>query len=286
MAGITATFNGSTDSPGFDIVLSGLLAYDSFQVVRQDTSGDANTYPDTPVRGADSLDVVSDIYPVTDYESPLGTLVNYRLKLYTAGVLSATVDSGSTSITLANLGSQTSGKWFWIKNVPNPSLSRNVVISDFSEAGYRPTILGEYKVLGRRNPVVFTDVWGAKQGDFSVLAAKISGTYTTDPVVLEGLLTTGDVLLFQSAINNHQIRDMYFVVNNLGRTQYDRPYYGRSNDYTFDVAYQEVDQPSTAGLNAGYGIWEDLRDDPDYATYADVTADNASWLALLNRYSV
>jgi len=286
MAGIMAVYNGDSNSPGYTISLSGLLAFDTYTVVRQDYSFLAGTYPETPVRGADDIPVLTDTTTVTDYETPIGSTVNYQLRGYVGGVLTTSVDAGSDSITQGDVSSPPVGPFYWIKNISDPTLSRSVLIAKFDENDYEPAILGEYKVLGRRKPVVFTDVGDARSGNFECLAITIDGTYTTEVNALKALLLSGDVLLFQTIFNNHQIRDMYFIVTSLSRQQYDAPGADRTNDFTYTIGFQEVDQPLTSGLATSYGTWQDLKDDLVYTTWADVIADNATWDDVLIRYTV
>lgn len=280
---ITSAYNANSQAPGLTLSLGGLTGFQKYSVTRTDVSGSAAPYALAPVRGADYIDVVGNLATITDYEVPLGCTVEYTLNGWVGGVITSSVVSATNSVTVANVGAN---NFFWIKNVPNPTTSKRVMIGDFSAVEFQPTVLGEYKILGRQNPVVFTDVWGAKSGGMEIVCIEIGGTYTTDPQSLESLLTSGDVLLFQSIINTHQIRDMYFVVNGLGREQYNAPKLNFNNDYTFKVSFQETDQPSTFGLATGYGIWQDLKDDPTYTTWGQVLSGNATWLSVLNRYSV
>lgn len=283
MATISAAFNTSKDSPGFTITTSGLTGFTKYRIMRVDQGG---VYPETPVRGANLVNVISDAPVLTDYECPINTEVKYRLELYTGTVLTTTVLSSAVTIDSDDAVFDVGYNNFWIKNVLNPSQSLAVIIGDFSETSYDPSILGQYKVLGRRNPVVFTDVWGARSGDFPVYSLNYVGIQT-DIYALETLLTSGDPLLFQSAIQNAVIRDMYFTVTGLGRHQGDKLSPNFLPTMTYNVSFQETDPPSFTGQNFTIGTWGDLKDDPsaDAASWTAVAAAHATFGDVLNHYS-
>lgn len=283
MATISAAFNVSKDSPGFTISTSGMTGYTQYRIMRVDQG---SVFPDTPVRGANFVNVTSDAPVLADYECPINTSVKYRLELYTGSVLSTSVLSSAVTIDSSHVVFDVGYNHFWIKNVLNPTQSLAVIIGDFSETGYDPSILGQYKVLGRRNPVVFTDVWGARAGDFPVYSLNYAGVQT-DIYALEQLLTSGDPLLFQSAIQNTVIRDMYFTVTGLGRHQGDKLSSSFRPTMTYNVSFQETDPPSFVGQVFAIGTWGDLKDDPDAsaASWTSVAATYATFGDVLAHYS-
>lgn len=283
MATISVVFNNSANSPGVTITTSGLTGYDTYSIIRVDNG---SIFDDAPVRGADNVDVISDNPTLTDYECPINIEVYYRLELYTAGVLSDSEDSSPITIESADPIFEVGYNNFWVKNVFDPTQSLALIVGDFSEIAFEPKILGEYKVLGRRNPVVFTDVWGAREGDFPVYSMDYVGTQT-DITALETLLTSGDVLLFQSAIQPRIIRDMYFVVTSLNRSQGESLSNSYLPTFTYNVGFQEVDSPEAEGQAFAVATIGDLTDDPSatVATWADVVANFASWSDVINNYA-
>lgn len=283
---ITATYNAQDDSPGFTLALSGLTGFSKYRVMRLDQGPTLSgaVFADAPVRGADMITVTANTANVTDYEVPINTTVKYRLEGYISGVLNSSVLTANVTIDPLTAGFDVGYNNFWVKAVTNPPLSRSVIVGDFSEVEFDPTILGEYKVLGRAKPVIFTDVWGARSGSFSIQSIDYLGTQTTASE-LEALLTSSGVLLFQSGLQPYVLRDMYFVVKGLSREQYTHP--GRSNtiEWTYQVGFQEVDRPATLGSTFGFGTWGDLKDDPTYVTWQDVLNNFATWSDVFNHYT-
>jgi len=279
---ISAAYNNNPDNPGFEVSVSGLTGYNTYKIVRISVGG---VFPDAPVRGADNVSVVTNATTVDDYEMPINFDFNWRVEGYIGGVLtdySTTMTPGAITAPAsfpAYYGS------FWIKNVANPTLSRALIVSDFAETDYEPVILSNNNVLGRTKPVVFTDVWGARQGSFSILSVELLGNQTSIADI-EALIQSGDVLLYQTAYQSNILRDMYFIVTSLSRTQYTKPGLDNVLEFTYEVGFQEVDRLVTTGLATGYGIWLDLENDPAYTTYNDIAAANATYEDVLNRYTV
>lgn len=272
------TVSGSANI-AYKIDVSGLTGFQKYKVTRID-QGPTNTggvYQDAPVRSADFVDVIADTATVYDYEAPLNNYATFRLDGYVGGVVTSTVTS--SSVFLDNSGNEA----IWIKNVIQGT-AINVMLGDFSDVRYDPTILGEYKLLGRPNPVVFTDVFGARSGQFDVLAI---GTpwYDLSTNDTETMLISGDVLLLQSSIHAQTIKDMYFVTMGLGRSQYNKLVQAERLDFTYNVDFQEVDRPPTEGQTTGFGTWGDLSSDTAFTTWGDVNSGFATWLAVLQHYS-
>jgi len=281
--GITVAFNNSANSPGVTVSLSGLTGFNTYRVTRIDNG---SVYPESPVRGADGVNVIGNTAVITDNESPISTSVKYRLDGYVAGVLTSTVTSANITISASDPVFSAYYNHFFVKNVNNSSLSRAVVVGDFSGLDFDPAILGNYKVLGRRNPVVFTDVWGARTGHFSIHSLLLLGVQSST-VDLEALFQSGDVLLFQSALQPYVYQDMYFIVTGFSRSGYSNPHVTDAQEFTYDVQFQEVDRPASQGLSTGLGTWGNLRDDPaaSAVSWTTVTAAYATYTDLLNHYS-
>lgn len=279
---ISAAYNNDDSNPGFTVSVSGLTPYDTYKIVRISAG---SVFADAPVRGADMVEVITDATSIDDYEMPLNFDFNWRVEGYVGGVLTDYSTTMSTGAVVAPNGFPAYYGSYWIKDIANPSKSRAVIISDFSEVEYDPVILGQYNVLGRDKPVVFTDVWGARQGSFEVLSVDLFGNQTSVKD-MEDLLQSGDVLFYQTAYQSNVLKDMYFIVTSLNRTQYDKPSLTGELGFTYTVGYQEVDRPITSALPTGYGVWLDLESDPAYTDYNDVAADNATYEDVLNRYTV
>lgn len=72
---ITANYNSSYHSPGFELTVTGLTGFNGLTIYRVDTSGE---FLDTPVRGADHITPIGSTFAVTDYEAPVGKVITYR----------------------------------------------------------------------------------------------------------------------------------------------------------------------------------------------------------------
>lgn len=272
------TVSGS-ENIAYKIDVSGLTGFQKYKITRLDqgTNDTGGVYQDAPVRSADFVDVIANTATVYDYEAPLNNYSKFRLDGYVGGVVTSTITS--SSVYLDNAGNEA----IWIKNVIQGT-AINVMLGDFSDVRYDPTILGEYKLLGRPNPVVFTDVFGARSGTFDVLAIG-TPTYDLTTNETEVMLISGDVLLLQSSIHTQIIKDMYFTVMGLGRSQYNKLVAAERLDFTYNVDFQEVDRPPTEGQVTGFGTWGDLAGDTAYTTWGDVNTNFATWLAVLQHYS-
>lgn len=275
---ITATVTDEAgDNPHVHLVVTGTTG-DSILIERIDPLA---VRADVPVRGGDNVPLVSFPGTAEDYEVPLTYGYQYRARTYLAGVLQETATSSTVTVDPAAHGFY---HYFFIKNVSDPSTSRRVMVASFDENSFEPAILGTYKILGRKKPIVYTDEWGARQGGFELLA----GDYNSDIFPLNEvatLLKTGDVLLFQTAVQGDVIEDMYFIVTSLTQQQYTTMSANEYLDFTLSVGFQEVDRPITSGQQQGIGTWGDLKDDVSMTTWQDVLNNNATWTEVLNNYS-
>lgn len=275
---ITATVTDeSGNSPHVHLVVTGTTG-DSILIERIDP---ASVRADVPVRGGDNVPLLSFPGVLDDNEVPLTYAYQYRARTYLAGVLQETATTSTVTVDPAQHGFY---HYFFIRNVSNPSQNRRVMVGSFDENSFEPAILGTYKVLGRKKPVVYTDEWGARQGGFELLA----GDYNSDIFPLNeiaALLKSADVLLFQTAVQGDVIEDMYFIVTSLSQQQYTTMSDKEYLDFTLSVGFQEVDRPTTTGLQQGIGTWGDLKDDATLSTWQDVLNNFASWSAVLNNYS-
>lgn len=275
---ITATVtNESGDNPSNHLVVTGSTG-DTILIERIDPLA---VRPDVPVRGGDLVPLLSFPGSADDYEAPLTYGYQYRARTYLAGVLQQTATSSTVTLNPASYGTS---HYFFIKNVTDPSYSLRVLVGNFDDNAFEPAILGTYKVLGRKKPVVYTDEWGARQGTIELL----SGTFGSDvrPLVdIAAILKTGDVLLFQTAVHGDVIEDLYFIVTSLDQSQLTTMSPNEYLDFTLSVGFQEIDRPATSGQVSGIGTWGDLKDDVTMTTWQDVLNNFATWTAVLNNYS-
>lgn len=275
---ITATVTDeSGESPRNSLVVTGATG-DTILIERIDP---LTVRADVPVRGGDTVPLSSFPGTIDDYEVPLGYAYQYRARTYLGGVLQQTATSSTVTVDPTEFGTY---HYFFIGNTSDPTQNRRVLVQNFDNNSFEPAILGTYKVLGRKKPVVYTDDWGARQGGMELLAGQY-GSDTRLLIDLATLLKSGDVLLFRSAVQGDVIEDMYFVVTSLDQTQYTTMGNVDYLDFTLSVGFQEVDRPATSGLQTGVGTWEDLRTDVTLTTWQDVLNNFPSWTAVLSHYS-
>src|SRR5678815_722312 len=272
--GITAVYNDSTHSPGYDISLSGLTGYTTYSVVRIDE--DAN-YPEHTVRGGDTVPVTSNTAALSDYETQFVCNNRYTLRGYISGVLSA------SATTLVGAMPQPSGTTLqypvWLKHTTIPTKSRLLVVSKSDEATFTSGKNSVANVLGRENPVVTTDTFGARTSSL------IFGLpYNNFPGYPNGvniqtviaLLKTGGVLLYQQPDPSFLQYDLYFVVNSFNIKQEHRPQTGVTDKWwTITVEYQEVDRPKTIQGVVSTTTWQEILDNE--VTWTTVNSTFTTW---------
>lgn len=98
--GITATYNNSFHSPGFDLAVTGLTGYSNLTIKRVFVPG----YPDSPVRGADSLSINTDSFAVSDFEAPVNLLIAYEARASTRVVSDTFTRTGGGGLGTASSG--------------------------------------------------------------------------------------------------------------------------------------------------------------------------------------
>lgn len=284
--GVTVTNNNSATSPGLTIAITGLVA-GTYTVFRQDQ---VNAVPDVPVRGADTITVVSSFITITDREAPLGSNYTYRV----INAAQTPVVSSVIPLNIFNDGANQLGQSSWIKNTSDNSMDQNIIMESWEGNDYEAAVLSTNRVLGRKNPAVFTDVWGARTGSFTVFADSDLFPGTADVHELFPLLTSGDVLLLQHRYDvggGGVWRDIYFVVTSLSEAWHDRPRFSTNTLFnsgqSWNVGYTEVDRPPTLGVTQGIGTWGDLKLDAstNSLTYAAIATRDTTYANTLFKYS-
>lgn len=287
---ITASVNGDFSSPGIDLSVSGLVA-GTYTIVRHDVDG---ILPDAPVRGADAVTVIGASAIAHDLEAPYNGTYYYSVQNNALPV----VNSNTESLVL-DYG--TGPEYYqepldsaaWIKDVSDSTKNQTVIVENFEGNDYQAAILSESRVLGRPNPVVFTDVFGNRTGQFSILQVPSLMGVPSTHAQMRDLLTSGDVLLFQNKFDHtgQGYRDMFFIVTSLSESFMDKPRFdvalqGYVPDVVFSIGYTEVDRPPTTGETVGAGTWQAVKDDPTFTTYAAVAARDLTYQNTLYYYSV
>lgn len=261
---------------------------------------DGSTYE---VRGLNQAPVSGDSISSEDYDVPL-TKGNWTWDFYVYNA-SGTVVASATSVSVgapyqviqtALSGGATKFSTSIIQSVQQPTLNIPVVVSSFDTFDEAGRVLANLNVLGRKNPVVVSDAFGSKSGQFILLIDPVDlGTGTPTRATHDLLLTYNDTLFFQYFYAGLGMDEMYFKVTDLEyqRLSTAQPY--TIGDYLYfppaglnvvpkyqvTVSFQEVDRPSTAGETISFSTWNDVK--TNFATWNDVLSGRTSWLDVLNR---
>lgn len=280
-------FNESRKAPGFIVYLNGLQESDqnfhTVEVWRRDPTG---RYTDQKVRGLAEVVVNSNSLTVVDYEAPLSTTLHYFLRLYSnEGFFDFGPILPQPQPYIPTLNDAYAGGTAFLKAVDAPELSVPLAVEtmeDWSRAG---RVKGAYDVLGRRNPVVITDVLGGREGSFSGHCILNWGQSIRD---IENVLSPGTTLFFQ----NHNatmsgIDDFYLKVNSASfkRRTLMTPHGQQENPtnpemvVTFEVDYVEVDRPAVTGVVVPFNTWQVVYD--SYTSWTHVHSVHQDWLSVL-----
>lgn len=301
---ISAQTQPATQGIILDILFTDTDSY--FTITRSVTSGH---YPDAVVM--DETGIIWDLHPadpasfsVTDYLAPFNEEYTYTIYRYTAADLENPVGSAADTTTGSPVIPSGVGM---ISSLPPNTYSEtgtayteNVTgtITDFQSVSRSATILGNHRVLGRKNPVIVTDKFSGVTGsialiNISSITTGIGGqsrTATYDvidqderlgwPVIFED----GRTLLFRSYWRDTGIDDFYFKPTSL---EIARPWrtvgnYGAMNRMprVYTVGFEEVD-PFVQTVPADFApTWAEVAaSNTDWAEVASTHADWASVLA-------
>ncbi|WP_406501968.1 hypothetical protein OHA04_37680 [Streptomyces sp. NBC_01590] len=228
----------------------------------------------TLVRGPDGLldgttHVTSDTMVVEDYEAPLAVPISYTIEL-----IDATTGAVETRTSPVATVPHTDINEVWLKDPANPQRNLKVVVK--SHAGWsRPIEQTAYRVAGRRNTVVLSDVRGGLEGDLVVWTRS-----DEERAGLHWLLDPGHVLLWQ-AIPGMGVSDMYVTV---AQATEDRTPGAATEPWReWTLPLTEVDMPTAIGVNGSAGrTWQDILS--EFSTWQQVRDAFATWEdVLLNR---
>lgn len=218
----------------------------------------------TTVRGASALIPSASAVAADDYEFPVGVLVTYRARGYTAG--GALIGTATTTITPAPAG-------VWLKNATRPYLNRVVTVHQYSDVD-RPARGGVLEVIGRRDPVAVTDVRGSRRFDLTLRAD------TTDEVeALELALSFGDPVYLQPPAGSPVPGPLHAFVGDVTT--------GKGGEHQLEMRFltlplTEVEAPDSSIVGASI-TWAGVT--AAYASWSAVTAARATWLALMESVS-
>lgn len=278
--GITVSGNAIA---GFEIDLTDADQSERVRVVRIDQSGH---YSEAAVRDIDMVEPTGDTMSVTDYEAPLNTALTYRAEVYDLSDLETPVATDTSD----QVGTHVPLGFAVITDVSDPDARVAGGIIDLSTWSYRGKVLGSFDVLGRRNPVLITDVLGGRTG--TIVATNLNlfeidfdglGPYPAYEAVdaqWSSIFNSGSTLLFRSDWTASAFDDCYFKVQGLEVARLTR-ILGTEvvpiRQYTID--FVEVDRPITRAVNLELATWQTIL--ANNADWQEVLDDHDSWLSVL-----
>lgn len=269
---------------GFEITITDATEGDRLRVTRIDNDG---YYPTVAVRGVDLINPSSATEVFTDYEAPFNADITYLVETF---ALSDMVNPVNTD-TATGLDTTVPTGFAMIMEVLVPENRVAGAVLEFKGYSRKAKVLSSSNVLGRKNPVVVTDVMGGREGTMSM--GNIQGlTFDYDdstptPVgqtrmgKWRDIFESGGTLLFRSDAQTTGVDDFYFKCENyeverLTKVGYDVPSYPILRH---EVSWVEVDAPLTTVAGLGLESWADVMN--SNADWQEVNDDHADWESVL-----
>ncbi|MFG7940953.1 hypothetical protein [Streptomyces cacaoi] len=219
----------------------------------------------TVVRGSAGLIdrqlVTGDQLVVEDYEAPIGVPVSYWIEIRQQdGTLTETRESGLATLTPGD------PNWTWLKDPANPQRNMRVLVKQAPE-WKQPITTAEYRVRGRPNAVIHSDVRSGAEGDL------VAWTLTeAERRALTLLLSSGNTLLWQCAPGSGE-DDLYVSVGEVARPRVIPLRTEEMREWTLPLT--TADMPVAVGINGTSGrTWQDVM--AEFATWQDVMATYAT----------
>lgn len=218
----------------------------------------------TLVRGEDGLIqgqvIASDTLVIEDYEAPLGLEVYYVTE--TRDDLGAVVETRTTDTVTLDPGDI---QYAWLKDPGNPQRNIRLAVAKAPD-WQRPIGQAEFRVRGRRNSVVLSDVRGGLEGDLVLYTQS-----DDERAALHWILDSGNVLLWQAA-PGMGVSDLYVNVASAAEARGG----GVAQDpwRTWTLPLKAADMPATVGIAGSAG-----------RTWQDILTENTTWQDVLDRYA-
>jgi hypothetical protein len=243
--------------------------------LRELTSGTITVWRVTPdgartlVRGVsgllDGVVQAADTLVIEDYEAPLATPVTYYAEVRSGGTVTQTRQVGPRTIP------HDDPNVAWLKDPGNPQ--RNMLVMVHRAPDWQREIgQAEYRVRGRRNSVIHSDVRGGLAGDLTVWTRSDS-----ERAALHWLLDSGNVLLWQ-AVPGMGVDDTYVSVGAITEGRVSPVATEVWREWTLPL--KQADMPVTVGVASSAGrTWQDIL--TEYATWNDVLVAFATWEKVL-----
>lgn len=267
-------------------ITDGDLAGDKIRITRVDQTGH---YADAIVRGADLIDTDTGVVLIFDYEAPLNTELKYSWEVFNVTDLDTPVDDGEVgpAETVVPLG------FVALTVVSTPEIRVSGAVIELHEWSNAGRIRGTHYVLGRRNPVVISDVQSGRTGTIILSNLNISeidyddsGPY--DPYeaaagMWSDIFVPGETLLFRNDWSASGFDDCYMQTTGVKSTRLSRVLGTEAIPiFQYDISYIEVDRPGTGvtALTFGEGVWQSVL--ANNVDWQEVLDDHSTWLDVLD----
>jgi hypothetical protein len=215
----------------------------------------------TTIRGASAVAIAGTNANANDYEFPVGRVITYRVRTYTAG--GALVDT-FTATTSQNLDQA------WLKVPAAPYLNQPVTVVDRSEVTRRSRS-ALFDVVGRSFPVMVGDVASSVSYTLELLTEDVAAR-----ISLDYLFASGEVVFLHLPVLVEDLIGGYFAVGDVSN----EPPLRLSKRRVWRVPLTQVAAPGPEVIGPAY-TWASVL--ADYATWSGVLADPPTWSLLLQR---
>ena len=215
------------------------------------------------------LGIPSGSFTITDYECPLNVEVNYTA---TTGILIDGMPSEIEATVSNDVELPAASGTVWLKNVLEPALNMQPVISSMSDAAQAARTQSTY-VIGRSNPIVLVDAMGGRAGTITFVTEQLS-----DKATLQALLSSpqSQVLFLQTA-EADGFNDMYFSINT-SITENRPATASYDSNRLWPVTYIEVDSPADSVTSVLSNTYLDVL---GWSSYQDMLTQRPTYLSVL-----
>jgi len=249
------------DTASVTVTLRELPTADPFTLWRVTADGTR-----TLVRGPDGLldrvTITDTVVVVEDYEAPLGVPFHYYSESKSSSnVVTASRATDTVTITHADVNEA------WLKDPGNPQRNIKILVKQGPD-WQRAIGQAEFRVRGRRNSVVLSDVRGGLDGDLVIWTRT-----DEERAGLHWLLDSGNVLFWQAA-PGMGVDDMYVNVGQVSENRITT--YAPEQWREWTLPLKQADMPVSVGVAGSAGrTWQDIL--TEHATWQEVLDTYATW---------
>ena len=240
----------------------------AYTVERMDQDGSAS-----PVRtySGDSTNIpcpdpASQVF-FEDYEAPLGTEIWYRAVVRDSlgNIQYNRITDTVTSPVLP------SGDYVWLKNPGLPAVNSQIILESPPQWS-RSANSTAHRIVGRRNPVVVSDVRGGRSTTVSALVfdRKVNET-------LDKLLDSGSPALIQAMPGLGLSGNVYVTIGDVDSDYLSSS--AREDGWRWIADITETDRPTGGIQGSALRTWTDVQ--TTYATWDDMFAAHSDWTGVL-----